>query len=289
MNILYLVFGEEKESHIQTYFSICSFLGQISDADRIYVLTDAPKHYERVASRVNVVEISKGLLEEWEGSKMFFGRVKIKAIEYICSIHPAETVIYLDSDTFLYGELKLLKAEFGHSMLHYSEGKISSLKSKNEKSLWKEVGGMSYGGIVIQPEHCIWHTGVVILPAQKGLDIVKMALLICDSMLQANVAKKLIEKMSISVAIAEFGEIKSSNFCIGHYCENKLEWNEIIKRFVIESFLGNRSLDEDIALIQHWDFARLAIQKKIPLAQIRLKRIIEKIFPAKVIQQIKKK
>jgi hypothetical protein len=289
MNILYLVFGEEQESHIQTYFSICSFIGQMSEKDRIYVLTDAPKYYERVANRVNIVEVSKGLLDEWEGSKRFWGRVKIKAIEYICSIHPNEAVLYLDSDTFLYGDLNQLKAELAHSMLHQYEGKPSVMKSKSEKLLWKQVGGMSFGGIVIQPEHSIWNTGVVILPAKKGADIVKMALLICDSMLQANITKKLIEKISISVAIAEFGEAKSSNFYIGHYCENKSEWNEIIKRFVIESFLGNRSLDEDIALIQHWDFAKLAIQKRVPLVQIRLKKIIERIFPAKIIQQIKKK
>ncbi|MET3125363.1 hypothetical protein ABID42_000451 [Arcicella rosea] len=289
MNILYLVFGEEQENHIQTYFSICSFLSQMSETDRIYVLTDAPKYYERVASRVNIVEVSKGLLDEWEGPKRFLGRVKIKAIEYICSIHPKEVVVYLDTDTFLYANINLLKADLAHSMLHQYEGKLSVMKSKSEKLLWKQVGGMSFGGIVIQPEHCIWNTGVMVLPAEKGYDIVKMALLICDSMLQANVTKKLIEKISISVAISEFGEAKSSNFCIGHYCDNKLEWNEIIRKFVVESFLGNRSLEEDIVLIQDWDFAKLAIQKRVPLAQIRLKKFIERIFPAKIIQQIKKK
>lgn len=289
MNILYLVFGEEQENHIQTYFSICSFLSQVSQTDRIYVLTDAPKYYERVASRVNIVEVSKGLLDEWEGSKRFFGRVKIKAIEYICSIHPKEAVVYLEADTFLYADINLLKANLADSMLYQHEGKLSIQKSKSENLLWKQVGGMSFGGIVIQSEHSIWNTGVVVLPAEKGYDIIKMALLICDSMLQANVSKKLIEKLSLSVAMSEFGEISSSSFAIGHYCDNKIEWNEVINSFLIESFLGSYSLEQDIEIIQNWNFAKLALQKRIPLAQIRLKKFIEKIFPAKIIQQIKKK
>ncbi|MEA5258456.1 hypothetical protein VB264_11740 [Arcicella aquatica] len=287
MNILYLVFGEEQRNHTQAYFSICSFLSQMSTSDRIYILTDAPRYYQRVSARVNIVEISKGLLEEWEGEYSFFWRVKIKAIEYICSIHPDEDVLYLDTDTFLYADIRQLKASLKHPLMHLNEGKLSTLKSKTERLMWRQVGKKSFGGVVIHSEHCMWNAGVVALPAPIGMNIVKMALIICDNMLLAKVSRRLIEQFAISVAMSEFGEIKPASSSIGHYWANKFEWNEVIQRFLADSFLSSRSFEQDIEVVSKWDFAKIPIQKRIPNTQIRLKKIIEKLFPTEDIQRVK--
>lgn len=287
MNILYLVFGEEQRNHTQAYFSICSFLGQMNESDRIYILTDAPKYYQRVAERVNIVEVSKGLLEEWEGVHRFFWRVKIKAIEYICSIHPNEDVMYLDTDTFLYADIHKLKADLKQPLMHLNEGKLSLLRSKTERMMWKQVGKKSFGGVVIQPNHCMWNAGVVALPALKGMNIVKMALAICDNMLLAKVSRRLIEQFALSVAMAEFGDLKPASESIGHYWANKVEWNEVIQRFLADSFLGSRSLEQDIAIVKQWDFAKTPVQKRVPNTQTRLKKLIEKLFPAENIQHVK--
>lgn len=286
MNILYLVFGEEQRNHTQAYFSICSFLAQMNDTDRIYILTDAPKYYQRVVERVNIVEVSKRLLEEWEGEHRFFWRVKIKAIEYICSIHPNEDVLYLDTDTFLYADINKLKTDLKQPLMHLNEGKLSLLKSKTEKMMWKQVGKKSFGGIVIQPDHCMWNAGVVALPAIRSINIVKMALVICDNMLLAKVSRRLIEQFALSVAMSEFGIVKPASENIGHYWANKLEWNDVIQRFLADSFLGSRSLEQDITIVKQWDFAKTPVQKRVPNTQTRLKKLIDKLFPAKDIQHV---
>jgi hypothetical protein len=70
--------------------------------------------------------------------------------------------------------------------MHLNEGKLSLLRSKTERMMWKQVGKKSFGGVVIQPDHCMWNAGVVALPALKSMNIVKMALAICDNMLFLN-------------------------------------------------------------------------------------------------------
>jgi len=274
MNILYLVFGEEQRNHTQAYFSICSFLGQMDNSDRIYILTDAPRFYQRVAERVNIVEINKGLLEEWEGEYRFFLRVKIKAIEYICSIHPHEDVLYVDTDTFLYSDIKEIKMTFDNPLMHVNEGKLSSLKSKTERIMWKQVGKKSFGGIVISPDHYMWNASVVGLPSKIGMNIVKLALIICDNMLLAKVNKKLIEQFALSVAMAEFGNVKSASENIGHYNRNNIEWNAVINRFLQESLLCVRPLDQDIEIVKNWDFTAISVQQRVSVKRINLKRYL---------------
>ena len=67
---------------------------------------------------------------------------------------------------------------------------------------------------------------------------------------------------------------------IGHYWSNKDEWNEAIRKFMLESFLKGNSVQDDIEAISKFDFSRIAIQKRIPNTQIRLKKLIEKWFPS---------
>ncbi len=274
MNILYLVFGEEQRNHTQAYFSICSFLGQMDNSDRIYILTDAPRFYQRVAERVNIVEISKGLLEEWEGEYRYFLRVKIKAIEYICSIHPHEDVLYVDADTFLYSDIKAIKTILDNPLMHMNEGKLSALKSKPETIMWKQVAKKSFGGIVISADHYMWNASVVGLPSKIGMNIVKLALIICDNMLLAKVNKKLIEQFALSVAMAEFGNVKPASENIGHYNRNNIEWNAVINRFLQESLLCVRPLDQDIEIVRNWDFTAISVQQRVAVKRINLKRYL---------------
>ena len=101
MNILYLVFGDVQRNYSQAYFSICSFLGQMEESDRIFVMTDMPKYYSRLGDKINILALNPQNLIEWQGEYQFFWRAKIKAIEYVCNLYPHEETLYLDTDTTL--------------------------------------------------------------------------------------------------------------------------------------------------------------------------------------------
>ncbi len=280
MNILYLVFGENQQNHAQAYFSICSFLGQMDVHDRVYVMTDAPDFYARLSEKVIISTINKTQLDDWQGKHQFFWRAKIKAIEHICRLHPEEFVLYSDTDTFLYSDIKKLKSDLQNPVMHLNEGVLSELKSKTEKLMWQQVGNKTFGGVQIQAHHAMWNAGVVGIPANKGLIICQLALNICDNMLEANVTRRLIEQFALSVALSENGEMKPAENSIGHYWSNKEEWSFVIQRFIINSSLKNNSLETDIEDIKRFDFSKIAILKRIPNTQKRLKKLVSTWFPS---------
>ena len=280
MNILYLVFGENQQNHAQAYFSICSFLGQTNVHDRVYVMTDAPDFYERLNEKIEILTINKTQLDDWQGTNQFFWRAKIKAIEHICRLHPEESVLYLDTDTFLYSDIKTLKSDLQNPVMHLNEGALSKLKSKTEKLMWQQVGNKIFGSILIQSHHAMWNAGVVGIPANKGLIICQLALNICDNMLEVNVTQRLIEQFALSLALSKNGDVKPAENYIGHYWSNKEEWSVAIQRFVINSSLKNNSLEVDIEDIKRFDFSKIAILKRIPNTQKRLKKLVEKWFPS---------
>ncbi|MCX6296448.1 MAG: hypothetical protein NTX97_10350, partial [Bacteroidetes bacterium] len=230
MNILYLVIGENPLHHAQTCFSIYSFLNQTNATDRVYVITDVPDFYNRLSEKINIIPINQAQLKDWQGEHKFFWRAKIKALEHICTLHPDESVLYLDTDTFLFGNLETLKSDLKNPMMHLNEGKLSERKSKTEKRMWQGVKNKIFGGITIQENHCMWNAGVVGIPANKGLKICELALTICDGMLAEKVTPYFIEQFSSSVALSENGDMKAADKYIGHYWSNKDEWTDEICR-----------------------------------------------------------
>jgi hypothetical protein len=243
-------------------------------------MTDAPNFYERLNEKIKILTINKTQLDDWQGRHQFFWRAKIKAIEHICRLHPKESVLYLDTDTFLYSDIKALKVDLVNPVMHLNEGALSELKSKTEKLMWQQIGNKNFGSVQIQVHHAMWNAGVVGIPANKGLKICQLALDICDDMLVANVTRRLIEQFALGVALSENGDMKPAESYIGHYWSNKEEWSVFIQRFIINSSLKNNSLYTDIEDIKRFNFSKIAILKRIPNTQIRLKKLIEKWFPS---------
>jgi hypothetical protein len=280
MNILYLVFGNEQLYHSQAYFSICTFLNQMDVTDRVLVMTDAPDFYSRFGDKVQIINVSLTQIRQWRGKYDFVFRAKIKAIEYACQLYPDESVMYLDSDTFLFNDLKLLNKKLIHPIMHIREGLLSELKSKTIQKLWQTVKNSELAGVQIQSKHAMWNAGVVGIPAGKGSEITNLALNICDEVLEKRIGKWIVEQFSFSVVMSEKGDLQAAEPFIGHYWSNKDEWNEAIQKFMLESFLKGNSVQQDIEAISKFDFSKIAIQKRIPNTQIRLKKVISKWFPS---------
>lgn len=117
MNILFLVFGRRLSDHLQAHLAIHTFLPHLADGDRICVMTTAPEYYADFADdkRVTTDHVTEQLLDEWEGKHHFFWRVKIKAMERMATLYPDAALLYLDSDTFLKGDLSDIKGILGQA------------------------------------------------------------------------------------------------------------------------------------------------------------------------------
>lgn len=282
MNILYLVFGERLSDHVQAHLSIHTFLPQLADGDSICVMTTAPDYYASFShcEKVRTIPITSQTLRDWEGEWHFFWRVKIKAMELLTERCPGEDLLYVDSDTFLKGDLTALKSQLlqGRGMMHLDEGHPSDMKTKSLR-MWKTVDGNSYGGVTIGKEHDMWNAGVVAMPGEKAASTVALALAVCDGMLDSGAERVVIEQYSLSVALHETVGLVPAEPWIGHYWGNKDEWNAFAQTFFLTAYMKGLTAAEATAALASCDLASMRIHVHKSNTQRRLTNIVRKLFP----------
>jgi hypothetical protein len=288
INLLYLTFGENIENHYQANFSILSFLKESQKINSITVITDRPMFYNRYKEKVDVIEVNEQMLSDWQGETRFFWRIKLKALELLAEKYVQGSIVYLDSDTFLYRSVDLLaeQIKMNTAFMHVMEGALSSLNTKTEKLMWEQVQGKKFGGVEITAQHAMWNAGVVILPSEKKTDAIKLALKICDDMCQAGVTRRLIEQFALSVALKEVYNLEAANSWIGHYWGNKAEWNAAIGRFFGDSHLKDISIQQEIAGMENFDLFSIAVRKRRSSMVTKLSKVIDRFFPVKSVEYI---
>ncbi len=288
MHLLYLVFGTNINNHFQANFSILTFLRQRAQVHGITVVTDAPGFYQHLADAVTVLPVDARQLKEWEGEFGFFWRVKIKALEHVARQQPGVPLLYLDSDTFLYGALPELAQRLaeGQAFMHEPEGLLSALGSKTEQRMWAQTKQQAFGEVRINAQHVMWNAGVVGIPAAQTLAAIGLALRICDDLCRARVTPRLIEQFALSVALAETYGLHAARPYIGHYWSTKDEWSTQIAAFLLESHLKNRSLAEELAALEQLDFKRVPVKRRLKNTRYRLENLVRKLFPPKEIEYI---
>ena len=141
MTVFYIVMGgdEAMRYYMEAYLSIRTFQKQLlPEIGRICVITDHPSFFSKAG--VEVITITAEQKAEWMGPHRFFFRTKIKGMEYLHNLYPDDNLLYLDSDTFLYGSLTALKARLdeGHGLMHLCEGKPTDI-SHTAKRLWRRL------------------------------------------------------------------------------------------------------------------------------------------------------
>ena len=283
MNLLYITVGEGLSIHLQAAFSIYSFLGQRNQILSINIITDSPDYYIHLKGYVRVVTIDEKTLQEWRGEHDFFWRIKIKGIEMMCNLYANSSVVYLDTDTFLYGPAENISALLSNNtaLMHEREIPLYAGKSKTERKMWTEVRKRAFGGINILPRHYMWNAGVVATPNVKNGEECRLALAICDEMCALQIPRRLIEQFAISVSLSEIYGLKEAKSCIGHYWSNKHDWNEQISSFFIEAFFKAQTTEEKIQLLKNYNFAIIPVTKKITSARKQMEYLIGKLFPAR--------
>lgn len=280
MNILYMVFGDNLGYHKEAYLSIRSFQRQMAEGDRIYMLTSQPEYYQRAG--INLLEIDEQTVARWKGPHQFVFRAKIMAMRHLATLFPDEHLLYLDTDTFLYGRLDDLRQRLdnGQALMHLREGHPSQMKASSLR-MWKQVEGKVYGGIKIGAEHDMWNAGVVGLPHERMAAIIDTALAVCDGMLDDGVQTHVTEQYAQSVALAEGATLAAASDHIGHYWSNKPAWEELSTELMLKAYMRNESLQEELACIDDALFRQLPVYAHHSSTAAKLHRLVDKWFPDK--------
>ncbi|MDB5232892.1 MAG: hypothetical protein JWN76_3697 [Chitinophagaceae bacterium] len=288
MNILYITFGDRVDVHTQAIFSICSFLRQKEHIETITVFTDVPSFYNHVKDRVNLVYINPEQLEDWKGPHHFFWRIKIKAIQQFAKEFAGKPVMYLDTDTFLYGSIQVLSTELnqGKAMMHLDEGDIAKGKAKTEKNMWRGLADKNFAGINFTKPFHMWNAGLVASPNTKNGEEFLLALKLCDELCETNMRRRLIEQFALSVSLHQTYGLKSADNYIAHYWGNKEEWNKAIEEFLLTGFLKNLTVEELAEAFRYFNTHAIPIIKKQKNTKARLDRIVSSFFPPKEIRYL---
>lgn len=282
MIITYLVFGLENSNYRQAVFSILTFLAQTKNTDSIAIVTDSPDNFRFLSERVTVFGVDDKTLKDWKGKHNFFWRIKIKALQFIASKFENQHILYLDADTFLFGnieDIRLLLNQ-GKNLMHTNEGKLSKLSSKTERMMWNQTQNKTYAGITITQASCMWNAGVVAI-SKKHIKQLNLALDICDEMCVEKVTDRLIEQFALSIAMNEPSQLLSAEKEIGHYWGNKRMWNAKIIDFISNSYMKGLSTDDQIDEIKRVNFIDTPVRIRTPKTRERLIKKLHHFLPDK--------
>lgn len=256
-----IIFGENLAYHQQAAFASLTFLQQMEEDDNIVIITDHPEYYNLFQDKIQTIQVNAAQLQEWRGKHDYFWRIKIAAIQYVHTQFPEQDLLYIDTDTFLFGKLITLKRALiiGNTLMHVKELEISKMKAKTGKVMWNQLRDKYYAGILVDQHTAMWNAGVVGLPKDDANAILEDALTICDQMCAEEVRPKLIEQLSLSMALNKNGKLTPANAHIGHYWGNKDGWNSLIANFLNKNYLLNQDLDNLIYNIEQVDWNAIPI------------------------------
>jgi hypothetical protein len=281
MNLLYITFGNHLSNHLQCTFSIYSFLSASKKPQSINVVTDAPEFYGHLKQVINVITVPKEEWATWKGPHDFFWRVKIEALRQIANKYSGSPIVYLDTDTFLYGDQDLLMTDLqnGKALMHENEGALSEKKSKTERKMWGQVRQKNYGGVVIEAKHCMWNAGVVATPNLKNASEFELALRITDDMCAAGVTPRLIEQYALSVALSETYGLHAAAPVIAHYWSNKSAWERKISSWLLEGNFKCFTVNDFCREFKKVNLFDTSVVQYNRNTAERLKRLVGKFFP----------
>lgn len=279
MNIVYLVFGNKIENYQQAYFSIFTALLHKNDEDKIIVITDDSSLFGFFENKIETIFINQDTIKDWEGPHQFFWRVKIKALQLVAQKYPEDSILYLDSDTFFYKNIEVLRSalQSGQHFMHLDEGKLSQLSSKTEKLMWKQMKGKSYENIIINENVAMWNAGLIGV-SQKHFECLELTLQINDAMCADGVTRRLIEQFAFSLGLNQYSELQPADHIVGHYWGNKKQWNDTISLFLRECFMKKYHFDAVVERIKDMELSKIPIRIKESSTQRKLKNLIDKFY-----------
>lgn len=291
MNILYITFGLNERNHLQAAFSIHSFLAFNAPVGVITIITDQPGFYRRFGNRVNLIHLAPDVLKAWKGPKDFFWRVKIKSLELIAEQLPQEPLLYLDTDTFLYRDftpaLELLSR--GKAGMHENEGSLSDIGTKSARLTAANATAIRQEGFRNLASYPMWNAGAVLVPNTRGAKEFRLALEICDKLLEVSTRPILVEQLALSAALEQVYGLEPLHPVVAHYWSTKDEWNELISQYFLSVYLKDMNETEAFDAFRQINFHAVPVKRIQRNTKRRLKGLIDRVFDDKEISYLEKK
>jgi hypothetical protein len=291
MNLLYITFGPNERNHLQAAFSIRSFLSFNAPVGVITILTDQPGFYKRFGNRVNLIHLAPDVLKDWKGPKDFFWRVKIKSLQLVAEQFPQEPLMYLDTDTFLYRDftpaLELLAR--GKAGMHENEGLLQSIGTKSARMTAANAIVIRQEGFRELSSYAMWNAGAILTPNKRAGEEFRLALEICDKLLEVSSRPILVEQFALSAALEQVYGLEPLHPAIAHYWSTKEEWNELIGRYFLSVYLKDMNETEALDAFRQLDLHAIPIKRIQRNTKRRLKDLIDRMFEDKQISYLIKK
>ncbi|MBE2897639.1 hypothetical protein HPC37_01990 [Pasteurellaceae bacterium 20609_3] len=278
-HLVLLTFGDRLETHYQAALSILSFLNDRHIA-KVIVITDRPDFYRCFGDRVAFITIDEATLRDWQGEMQFFWRVKIKALQAVAERYPAESILYVDSDTVLGAPLTPLidGLNRGQPFMHTCEERLSEGGSKTVRNMWASLQNRTFAGVTIDANTAMWNAGVIALPHDTARDILALALAICDAICATDCPRRLVEQFAFSLALNHHQPLQGCEHIIAHYWGNKAQWNAIAQELLLTAFLHHENLEQMIARAAQLPVREMPIFSKTSSTEKRLTHLIGRLF-----------
>ena len=279
---MYLTFGSNVDYHIQAYLSMLSFYKQMTKDDHIVMVTNMPQFYKFAEKWAEIIAINNQQIEKWEGPHHYRFRIKIMAMKQVGENHPNEHLLFVDTDTFLYGKLDELRDVMNQNqtLMHKNEGHPSKMKSASLR-MWHTLRGQTLAGVTLGIQHDMWNSGIIGIPAQLTQDIIKHTISLLDAMLDNGVKSFNVEQYALSVAMIEHSTIKEATSYVAHYWGNKQEWEAIIYELIAKAHMKQLNFEEELAQTDISELHMHPIYIHQSSTGKRLKRLIDNIFKDK--------
>lgn len=279
---MYLTFGPNMEYHVQAYLSMLSFYKQMTKEDRIVMVTNMPQYYKYAEKWADVIAIDNQQIKEWEGPHHYRFRIKTMAMKQQVENHPNEHLLFVDTDTFLYGKLNDIRdiMNQNNTIMHKDEGHPSKMKSASLR-MWHTVSSKTLAGVTLGMQHNMWNSGIIGIPAQLTQEIINHTISLLDAMLDIGVKSFNVEQYALSVAMIEHSTIKEATSYVAHYWGNKQEWKAITYELIAKAHMKQLSLKEELAQIDISELRTHPIYVHQSSTGKRLKELINNLFKDK--------
>ncbi|OOF36584.1 hypothetical protein [Rodentibacter heidelbergensis] len=286
MNLLLLTFGQKLENHYQAVFCILTFLKD-PQIKQIIIVTDYSAFYGFLGDKVKIISIDEKTLVDWKGKQDFFWRIKIKAMELVIHQYPDDHLLYVDSDTFLASNLQSIvqKLDENIGLMHTFEYKLSGKnRSKTVRRMLSSLNDKVFFDIRINQQSEMWNAGVIAVPKAHAKAMINLSLGLCDAICETACPRRLVEQFSFSLALNHFTPLHPCEEVIGHYWGNKAEWNQFIGQFFVDVLLKQKTLEQCVEELKEFNWQRLPLERKLPSANSKIKRLIDWLFPNKAMK-----
>ncbi|MDR2040567.1 MAG: hypothetical protein LBQ60_21845 [Bacteroidales bacterium] len=286
IHIIYLAYGNNADIYCQTFFSMQTFWLYHPDIS-IHLVTDHPEYFKKFPENkpLTIHTVEQETIKEWmwTGSKNFGFRAKQKSIQLMINLYPDTPLMFIDSDTFIYGSMDRLfhLLENGTAILHEYENLLSRPTTKTERHVWKRVGNRTVEGVSITSGHAMWNSGVVGIPVKRNKELIDTAIQLSDKLSYLVDRNTFMEQMSFSILMSDYYTLTDAKDVVAHYWGNKDGWNKAIQDIYLRSYLLQLSFEEEMSMIRDYDLSSVPYRKRKNNTAARICKRAERIFPDK--------